>query len=91
MFFTKFSKLKAFLRDAGVGMSGGAYKRIDENRELLELLQTDAPEFLASHPWVEGWISAHDKFFVALAAAVPPDRHTPYPGFPRAWPGRTYK
>ena len=41
---------------------GGIYKRIDENRELLELLQAEAPEFLARHFWVSGWIGSTDGF-----------------------------
>lgn len=72
---------------------GGVHKRIDENRELLELLQRKAPEFLASHSWVERWLEANDEFFLALASTVPitegtflgqaqtrPDK------FPRPWP-----
>lgn len=31
---------------------GGVHKRIDENRELLELLQQDAPDFLKK-PFVD--------------------------------------
>jgi hypothetical protein len=74
---------------------GGVHKRIDENRELLELLQREAPEFLASHRWVEGWLSSNDDFFLALESNVPikeglflgqaqrqPDV------FPRPWPGK---
>lgn len=77
-----------------VGFSGGGvHKRIDENRELLELLQDKAPEFLQSHPWVNGWLRDQDDFLVAVRDAVPiiegrflgralrePDR------FPRPWP-----
>lgn len=78
-------------------MGGGVYKRIDENRELLELLQHQAPDFLASHSWVEGWLAANDEFFLALASTLPitegqflgealtrPDK------FPRPWPGKPY-
>jgi hypothetical protein len=85
------SKMKSILGFAG----GGVHKRIDENRELLELLQREAPEFLASHRWVEGWLASNDEFFVALASNVPiteglfvaqarrrPDE------FPRPWPGK---
>lgn len=73
----------------------GVYKRIDENRELLELLQSRCPEFLADHHWVEAWLRSHDDFFTELAKAARapnphedrnqmPNGHT----FPRPWPGR---
>lgn len=39
---------------------GGVYKRIDENRELLELLTEKAPDLLASHPWVVCMRSTND-------------------------------
>ena len=77
---------------------GGVHKRIDENRELLELLEREAPELLASHLWVIGWLKSHDDFFVALESSVlitegrflwqaqrNPNR------FPRAWPGPASK
>jgi hypothetical protein len=73
---------------------GGVHKRIDENRELLDLLQREAPEFLRSHRWVEGWLACHDEFFVALESKVPitAGRYLTQarmnPGkFPRPWPG----
>ena len=85
------SKVKHILGFTG----GGVHKRVDENRELLELLQREAPAFLGSHPWVETWLASNDEFFVALASNVPitegrflgqaqrrPDE------FPRPWPGR---
>ena len=85
------SKVKTILGWTG----GGVHKRIDENRELLELLQRDAPEFLASHGWVEGWLSSNDEFFVSLASNVPIDegrfleQAVSRPGeFPRPWPGK---
>lgn len=72
---------------------GGVHKRIDENRELLELLQKEVPEFLRSNPWVTGWLKRNDAFFVELAEAVPIDegRFLSYAQrqpqeFPRAWP-----
>ena len=46
------------------------YKRIDENRELLELLQSESPEFLAKNPWVISWLKSNDDFFVELERAV---------------------
>ncbi len=49
---------------------GGVYKRIDENRELLELLQREDPEFLKKHFEVVGWIKANDEFFTELADLI---------------------
>ncbi|TXG99947.1 MAG: hypothetical protein E6R08_00505 [Nevskiaceae bacterium] len=79
-------------------VGGGVHKRIDENRELLETLQREAPDFLEKHSWVEGWLSSNDEFFVELASSVPiteglflgqsqrrPDE------FPRPWPGAALK
>jgi hypothetical protein len=64
---TLLSKVQSILGFTG----GGVHKRIDENRELLELLQREAPDFLVSHIWVEGWLASNDEFFVALASNVP--------------------
>ena len=72
---------------------GGIYKRIDENRELFELLQERAPEFLEKHFWVEGWLKSQDGFLNDLATAIPPDATLPRFNvvegrFPRPWPGK---
>ena len=69
----------------------GVHKRIDENRELLELLHQEAPEFMESHPWVEGWIKSHDDFFceleIASGAKNPLDqRASDTREYPRPWP-----
>ena len=71
---------------------GGIYKRIDENRELLELLQTEAPDLLAAKPWILGWLESQDGFLCDLADALPPDdpqfaRRNGESGraFPRPW------
>lgn len=64
----------------------GIHKRIDENRELLELLQSQAPEFLEKHSWVEGWLLGQDGFLVDLLAALPVDNPVPSGNFPRPWP-----
>lgn len=78
--------------------SGGVHKRIDENRELLELLQQEAPNFLEMHFWVEGWLSGYDEFFEALARDVVTDkglfrRHAlrSQGRLPRQWPGAPLK
>jgi hypothetical protein len=67
----------------------GIYKRIDENRELLELLQREAPELLARQPWVEGWLASQDGFLMDLAkAAGYPSKQEFLRDYPRPWPGR---
>lgn len=66
---------------------GGLYKRIDENRELLQLIQEKAPEFLKENGWIEGWLRSQDNFLSALIE--PMDIPNPNPSrrsFPRAWP-----
>ena len=69
---------------------GGIHKRIDENRELVELLQQDG--FLGRYPWVIEWLRCHDEFLSALLAAVPIQKGL-FMGatrggmpFPRPWP-----
>lgn len=73
--------------------NGGVYKRIDENRELLELLQREAPDFLAKHFEVVGWLKSQDEFLRELEAVAPltdvqfPQRTSPSErSFPRPWP-----
>lgn len=46
---------------------GGVLKRIDENRELLELLYKDASDFIYEHPWVIEWFKSQDRFLFQLA------------------------
>ncbi len=77
---------------------GGIYKRIDQNRELLELLQERAPEFLKDHSWVEGWIQSEDGFLNDLATSLEPGVRLPrfnvnntgngLRPYPRSWPGK---
>ena len=69
---------------------GGIHKRIDENRELVELLQHDG--FLDRYPWAIEWLRCHDEFLSALLAAVPIQKGL-FMGatrggvpFPRPWP-----
>ena len=73
------------------GDTGGLAKRIDENRELLELLQIEAPDLLERCPWVRGWIGSNDAFFVHLDEIVGSSERVghrlgPRP-YPRPWPG----
>ena len=73
---------------------GGVYKRIDENRELLDLIRYEAPELLAKRPWIVGWFEAQDGFLQDLAATTPlsdiqfPPKTDPSgeQQFPRPWP-----
>lgn len=83
------SKLRDIERLANTrGSTGGLVKRIDENRELLELLQREAPELLQAHPWMEGWIACNDSFFVQLDMIVQARPQQRRSDFPRPWPGR---
>lgn len=74
---------------------GGIYKRIDENRELLILLQEEAPELLKQKPWIYQWIESNDDFLVNLSQAtvIPSCRFEPKEptkvsnfSFPRSFP-----
>jgi hypothetical protein len=71
-------------------IGGGAHKRLDENRELLELLMAKAPDLLHQNPWIIGWLKANDEVFSELAAMSASlglrERFLPRPGFPRPWP-----
>ncbi|HHR6469881.1 TPA: hypothetical protein ACS8CE_003496 [Providencia alcalifaciens] len=45
----------------------GIYKRIDENRELLDLLCKENSDFIKSHWYVVNWIKSQDDFLVKMA------------------------
>jgi hypothetical protein len=80
------------LRNVIARVGGGVNKRIDENRELLELLQSKAPALLDEYPWIEGWLKSHDEFFVEIeevAGVVGLFPKRPDIPFPRPWPGTT--
>jgi hypothetical protein len=62
-------KLRA-IEHVTTAVGRGVYKRIDENRELLELIQAKAPDLLAQCWWIEGWIQSQDDFLTELANAV---------------------
>lgn len=67
----------------------GIYKRIDENRELMALLQEMAPSFLEDNFWVEGWLWAQDEFLNDLLRVIPVEDHRVAVAagrFPRPWP-----
>lgn len=88
------TKLKQILGFEG----GGVQKRIDENRELLELLSNKAPGFMVSRPAVVGWLKSNDEFFCALAGQLPVERerfsaiplNQPGGPFPRPWPNGSH-
>lgn len=72
------------------GWHRGIYKRIDENRELLELLQHEAPDLLERCPWVEGWLDTQDEFLSELAVLTnAPNPHAALgTTYLRSWPGK---
>lgn len=66
------------------------YKRIDENRELMELLREKAPSFLKENFWVEGWLKSQDAFLNDLVPFAPTDDKRIKEGlYPRPWPTNT--
>lgn len=88
--FRKTKKIVDSVRAILGWTGGGIHKRIDENRELMELLQSDG--FIDRYPWVEGWLRSQDEFLSALLAAVPIQNGL-FMGatrggapFPRPWP-----
>lgn len=89
MFFRN-SQLEA-VRDVVGHVGRGVHKRIDENRELLELLQERAPALLAECPWIEGWLRGHDAFFTELEKVAgienPMSKFSSSRPYPRPWPG----
>lgn len=84
MFTSKTKKQLSEIRVVLEHSEAGIYKRLDENRELLELLMSRSPELIRDCPWVVGWIRSQDNFLVAVsrAASIPPHR-----SLPRPWPG----
>jgi hypothetical protein len=91
MFDTNSKRQLAEIQAVACRIGRGVHKRIDENREMLELLQKSAPDVLEKFPWVEGWLRAHDDFFTELANVIEVEntvgRNSSLP-FPRPWPGR---
>lgn len=67
----------------------GVLKRLDENRELLELLYRDAPELMKEKPWIRGWLESQDVFLVKVAEAVNvPTKGDSIHPYPRPFPLR---
>ncbi|EHY0578637.1 hypothetical protein K1174_001952 [Salmonella enterica] len=46
---------------------GGINKRLDENRELLNLIEYQYPKLLSKHPWINGWIDSQEQYLLAIA------------------------
>ena len=65
----------------------GIWKRLDENRELLEFLQQNAPDVLRRFPFIEGWLGNHDIFFMNLLTLLELPLSPEGLGAPRKWPG----
>ena len=70
--------------------TGGIFKRIDENRELLEFLKENAPDLLERSIWIEGWIEGQDHFLNDLVHALNIANPLPmsWNVYPRPWTGR---
>lgn len=70
----------------------GIWKRIDENRQLLELLQAKAPELLERCPFIEGWLGNTDVFFINLQRLMGLEDAPEWGGgiFPREWRGDSW-
>lgn len=63
LIFQRFRKVEALCAHP----NNSVYKRIDENRELLELLQRESPELLKRCFWIESWLQSQDEFLAELA------------------------
>lgn len=51
------------LRDTA---EGRVWKRLDEHRELAELISKKAPDLLNEQPWVASWFCSQDEFLTAV-------------------------
>ncbi len=57
---------------------GGIFKRIDENRELYELLRNKYPQVFLENPWASRWLVSQDRFLTELATLAEQDEeHSP--------------
>jgi hypothetical protein len=48
--------------DDAMRLEGGAAKRLDEHRELAQLLMAKAPQLLSDHFWITGWLQSQDRY-----------------------------
>lgn len=90
MFRSKAKRQLTSIQEIINSHSRGIYKRIDEIRELMELLEQDAaPEFLGRNSWVASWLESQDAFLESLrkAAGLPVKTSGgPLEGYPRPRP-----
>lgn len=64
----------------------GIFKRIDENREILQCLQDYSPEALERSSSIIAWLAENDRFLVELGNAIGLEPlHCC--SSPRPWPG----
>ncbi|EGQ62314.1 hypothetical protein GGI1_12178 [Acidithiobacillus sp. GGI-221] len=71
MFKSKTKRQLTSIQEVIKNHSNGIYKRIDENRELMELLALDhGPDFLERNSWVASWLESQDAFLDALREAA---------------------
>lgn len=89
MFGSKEKVQLAQLKTVLVKSQRGIYKRIDENRELLQLLKNEVPDFLERNFWVESWIQSQDDFLLDILKVMPLENslNSPIVTYPRPWPG----
>ncbi len=52
--------------DAAMTLQGGAAKRLDEHRELVNLFTANAPHLFETHFWLMGWLESQDSYLDAL-------------------------
>lgn len=74
------------IKDILNGTEAGILKRLDENRELLELLYREAPNLMKGKPWVRCWIESQDIFLIKLVEVV--NIKTQYSIQPRNFPDK---
>lgn len=85
------ARVESVCRRQRASLHKGLYKRIDENRELLECLQREAPELMVRCPWIAGWIAGQDSFLVDMLNALGWLPTCPSGArFPRPWPKNTH-
>ncbi|CDQ10475.1 conserved protein of unknown function [Acidithiobacillus ferrivorans] len=90
MFKSREKRQLASIQEVINNHSQGIYKRIDENRELMELLVRDGgPGFLERNSWVVSWLESQDAFLEALrkVAGLSVNKPgSPMEGYPRPRP-----
>ncbi|QOX81035.1 helix-turn-helix transcriptional regulator (plasmid) [Trichlorobacter lovleyi] len=67
LFCKQTSQAADHLRGLRVAAGGRVWKRLDEHRELAELITCKAPDLLNEHPWIAQWFRNQDIFLMAAA------------------------